>query len=89
MPKPGFYNFGGLGCARLPSPILFAPDLLKPKAEELTDNLSCGEIAWLNVQSESGLYQATVRICDSGIVSLGSIIFHCLLFFGSPTYKLS
>ncbi|CAC5341541.1 hypothetical protein PLAN_130093 [Planktothrix rubescens CCAP 1459/22] len=42
MPKPGFYNFGGLGCAKLPSPMLLSRDLLILKAEELTDNLSRG-----------------------------------------------
>ncbi len=30
---PEFYHFGGLGCARLPSSRLQAPDLLKPKPE--------------------------------------------------------
>ena len=33
--------------------MLLAPDLLKPKPEELTNNLSCAEMAVLNVQSES------------------------------------
>jgi hypothetical protein len=33
--------------------MLQAPDLLKPKPEELTNNLSCAEMAVLNVQSES------------------------------------
>ena len=49
---PEFYNFGGLGCARLPSPVLLAPDLLKPKPEKLTNNLSCAEMAVLNLHSE-------------------------------------
>jgi len=49
---PEFYNFGGLGCARLPSPVILAPDLLKPKPEKLTNNLSCAEMAMLNLQSE-------------------------------------
>jgi hypothetical protein len=30
-----------------------APDFLKPKPEELTNNLCCGEMEVLNVQSES------------------------------------
>jgi hypothetical protein len=38
--KPGFDNFGAPDYARLPSPMLQAPDLLKPKPEELTSNLS-------------------------------------------------
>jgi hypothetical protein len=33
--------------------MLQASDLLKPKPEELTNNLSCDEMAVLNVQSES------------------------------------
>lgn len=39
---PEFY-FGGLGCARQPSPMLLAPDRLKPTPEELTNNLYCAE----------------------------------------------
>ena len=50
---PEFYNFGGPGCARLPSPVLLAPDILKLKPEELTNNLFCAERAMLNLQSES------------------------------------
>jgi hypothetical protein len=42
---PEFYNFGGLGCARLPSPML--------RSKLLTSHLSCAEMAVLNVQSES------------------------------------
>jgi len=51
--EPEFYNFGVPGCARLPSPMLLAPDILKPKPEELTNNLFCDEMAMLNLQSES------------------------------------
>jgi hypothetical protein len=39
--KLGFDNFGAPDYARLPSPMLQAPDLLKPKPEELTNSLSC------------------------------------------------
>ena len=61
---PEFYNFGGLGCARLPSPVLLAPDLLKPKPEELTNNLSCAEMAVLNVQSESVNVRVAAEAAD-------------------------
>lgn len=61
---PEFYNFGGLGCARLPSPMLQAPDLLKPKPEELTNNLSCAEMAVLNLQSESVNVRVAAEAAD-------------------------
>jgi hypothetical protein len=51
--EPEFYNFGGPGCARLPSPVFLAPDILKPKPEKLTNNLFRAEMAMLNLQSES------------------------------------
>ena len=61
---PEFYNFGGLGCVRLPSPMLQAPDLLKPKPEKLTNNLSCAEMAVLNLQSESVNVRVAVEAAD-------------------------
>ena len=61
---PEFYNFGGMGCARLPSPMLQAPDLLKPKPEELTNNLSCAEMAVLNLQSESVNVRVAAEAAD-------------------------
>ena len=61
---PEFYNFEGLGGARLPSPIVRDPDLLKPKPEELTNNLSCGEIAVLNMQSESVNVRVAPEVAD-------------------------
>lgn len=42
----------GLGCLNLPFPMLQAPDLLKPKPEELTNNLSYAEMAVLNLQGD-------------------------------------
>jgi len=62
--EPEFYNFGGPGCARLPSPMLLAPDILKPKPEELTNNLSCAERAVLNVQSESVNVRGAAEAAD-------------------------
>jgi PRTRC genetic system ThiF family protein len=39
-------------CIKLPSPALQSPDLLKPKAEELTNNnMSCAELMMANMQS--------------------------------------
>lgn len=61
---PEFYNFGRLGCARLPSPMLQAPDLLKSKSEELTNNLSCAEMTVLNVQSESVNVRVAAEVAD-------------------------
>jgi hypothetical protein len=61
---PGFYNFGGPGCARLPSPVLLAPDILKPKPEELTNKLSCAEMAVLNLQSESVNVRVAAEVAD-------------------------
>jgi hypothetical protein len=62
--EPEFYNFGWLGCARLPSPMLQAPDLLKPKTQELTNNLSCAEMAVLNLQSESVNVRVAAEAAD-------------------------
>ena len=62
--EPEFYNFGGPGCARLPSPVFLAPDLLKPKPEELTNNLFCAEMAMLNLQSESVNIRAVAEAAD-------------------------
>ena len=61
---PEFYNFRGLGCARLPSPVLLVPDILKPKPEELTNNLSCAEMAVLNLQSESVNVRVAAEAAD-------------------------
>ncbi|MEG5170848.1 hypothetical protein QUB25_01525 [Microcoleus sp. B3-D7] len=61
---PDFYHFGGLGCARLPSRMLQAPDLLKPKLQELTNNLSCDEMAMLNLQSESVNIRVATEAAD-------------------------
>jgi hypothetical protein len=61
---PEFYNFGWLGCAGLPSPMLQAPELWKPKTEELTNNLSCAEMAVLNLQSESVNVRVAAEAAD-------------------------
>jgi hypothetical protein len=44
--------------------VLLAPDLLKPKPEELTNNLSCAEMAVLNVQSESVNVRVAAEAAD-------------------------
>ncbi|XZN99979.1 MAG: hypothetical protein ACM65L_15685 [Microcoleus sp.] len=41
-----------------------APDFLKPKPEELTNNLSCGEMEVLNVQSESVNVRVVTEVAD-------------------------
>ena len=48
----------------LPSPMLQAPDLVKPKPEELTNNFSCAEMAVLNVQSESVNIRVAAEAAD-------------------------
>ena len=44
--------------------MLLAPDLLKPKPEELTNNLSCGEMTVLNLQSESVNVRVAAEAAD-------------------------
>jgi hypothetical protein len=52
--KPDDYQFGALGCFRLPAPIIQQPDLLIPQPGEIEDNsLSCEQLASLNSQSLS------------------------------------
>lgn len=44
--------------------MLEAPNLLKPKPEELTNHLSCAEMAVLNVQSESVNIRVAAEAAD-------------------------